>query len=191
MLPQVPDMENENLLFIIPSADYLEEIRSYRQEFLDEGGSMDGTGPLRRISDPAEWLRETERCRDPATVPEGKVQATQFICVREGDNCVAGMLQVRHTFNDYLAKYGGHIGYSVRPSERKKGYAKWMLRQGLDFCRTIGLPRVLITCKAGNEASRRTILANGGIYENTVVEPEEEIGLERFWVDLSLPWDQQ
>ena len=180
-------MKNETLLFIIPSADYLEEIRAYRQEFLDEGGSMDGAGPLRRFDDPAEWLRWTERCQNPATVPEDIVQATQFICVRESDNRLVGMLQVRHTFNDYLEKYAGHIGYSVRPSERQKGYAKWMLRQGLDFCRTIGLTRVLVCCKVENEASRRTILSNGGVYENTVYEPERNIELQRYWIDLSIP----
>ena len=97
------------------------------------------------------------------------------------------MLQVRHYFNEYLEKYAGHIGYSVRPSERRKGYAKWMLAQGLVFCRRIGLPRVLISCETENEGSRRTILANGGVYESTVHEPEEDIDLERYWIDLSIP----
>ena len=183
-------MKSEVLKLIIPSADYLEEIRAYRQEFLDAGGSMDGTGPLRRFDDPAEWLREIELYRDPATVPADKVQATQFICVRESDNRLVGMLQVRHTFNDYLAKYAGHIGYSVRPSERRKGYATWMLRQGLDFCKTIGLERVMVCCMVENEASRRTILANGGVYETTVYEPERQRELERYWIDLSVPSEQ-
>jgi predicted acetyltransferase len=180
-------MDNESLRFIIPSAAYLEEIRAYRQEFLDEGGSMDGAGPLRRFDDPAEWLQWTERCQNPETVPEDIVQATQFICVRESDDTLVGMLQVRHAFNDYLEKYAGHIGYSVRPSERKKGYATWMLRQGLDFCRTIGLTRVLVCCKVENEASRRTILANGGVFENSVYEPERKRELQRYWIDLSVP----
>ena len=178
-------MKNETLIFTVPSADYLEEIRAYRQEFLDEGGSIDGAGPLRRFDDPEQWLQWTECCQNPETVPEDLVQATQFLCVRERDNKLVGMLQVRHTFNDYLAKYAGHIGYSVRPFERRKGYAKWMLRQGLDFCRTIGLTRVLVCCRADNEASRRTILANGGVYETTVYEPERERELERYWINLS------
>lgn len=178
---------HEGLLFTLPSLDDAEEIRAFRQEFLDVGDSMDGTGPLRRFADPAEWLRETESYRNRNTVPEDIVQATQFICVRESDGKLVGMLQVRHYFNDYLEKYAGHIGYSVRPSERKKGYAKWMLKQGLHFCRTIGLTKVLITCKAENEASRRTILANGGVYESTVHEPDEDMDLQRYWIDLSVP----
>lgn len=179
-------MEDTELTLRLPSVDDAEEIRAYRREFLETGGSMDGTGPLRRFDDPAEWLRETEKYMRPETVPEDKVQATQFIFVRESDGKLVGMLQVRHYFNDYLEKYAGHIGYSVRPSERRKGYAKWMLRQGLDFCRSIGLARVLISCEANNEASRRTILANGGVYESTVYEPNEKIDLQRYWIDLSI-----
>ena len=180
-----------DLLFTVPTAEYVEEIRAYRQEFLDAGDSMDGCGPLRRFADPAEWLREIETYTDPETVPPGKVQATQFICLRKSDDKIVGMLQARHSFNDYLEKYAGHIGYSVRPSERRKGYAKWMLRQGLDFCGSIGLKRVLISCKANNEASRRTILSNGGVYERTVYEPTQKINLQRYWVDLSVPMPKE
>ncbi len=175
----------EGLLLILPTSDYTEEIFAYRQEFLDAGGSMDGTGPLRRIADPYEWLQTVESYRRHETVPEGLVQATQFIFVRERDKRIVGMLQVRHYFNDYLEKFAGHIGYSVRPTERSKGYAKRMLREGLEFCRSIGIERVLISCEIHNEASRRTILANGGVYESTVYEPDKKIDLQRYWIDLS------
>ena len=95
------------------------------------------------------------------------------------------MLQVRHTLNDYLRQFGGHIGYSVRPCERRKGYGKEQLRLALDFCKgTLGLDRVLITCKTENEASRRTILSAGGVYENTLHEPGQGIDLERYWITL-------
>ncbi len=94
------------------------------------------------------------------------------------------MIQVRHRFNEYLEKYAGHIGYSVRPSERRKGYAKHMLALVLPFCRALGLERVLISCHDTNEASRRTILANGGVYESTVFHPDDGGMLERYWIDL-------
>ena len=172
------------LIFRTPTAADAEEIRAYRQAFLDAGDSMDGSGPLRRFEDPLDWLRETDACLRPETVPAGLVQATQFVCVRQSDGRLVGMLQVRHRFNDFLERFGGHIGYSVRPDERRKGYAAWMLRQGLDFCRSIGLTRVLITCMTENEASRRTILAGGGTYESTVFEPDRQVALERYWIKL-------
>ncbi len=167
---------------ILPSAEYAEEIRAYRQAFLDAGDSMDGAGPLRRAEDPLDWLRKCEACRHPESVPEGQVQATQFIYVRESDQRLVGMLQVRHYFNEYLEKYAGNIGYSVRPDERRKGYATAMLREALPFCRRIGLDRVLISCLVENEGSRRTILANGGVYESTVHVPNKDVDVQRYWI---------
>ena len=144
---------------------------------------MDGCGPM-RFDDPKEWLDHVIRYTDPATLPEGKVLATQFLAVRESDGGLVGMIQVRHYFNEYLEKYAGHIGYSVRPCERRKGYAKEMLRLALPYCKGIGLDRVLISCEPDNEGSRRTILSNGGVYESTVHEPGENIDLERYWIEL-------
>ena len=178
-------MMNEVLRLILPTAEYRDEIAAYRQEFLDIGDSMDGTGPLRRMADPMEWLAMTESFRHEETVPLGWAQATQFLCVRDADKRVVGMIQVRHRFNEFLEKYGGHIGYSVRPSERRKGYAGWMLNAVKPFCRSIGLTSILVTCLAGNEASRRTILKNGGVYDATVHEPVENEDIERYWISLT------
>ena len=170
---------------IEPTEEYAQQISAYRWEFLEADSSMDGTGSLKRCEDPLKWIEHTNRCKDPLTVPEGLVPATQYIYVREEDNKIVGMIQVRHCFNDYLEKYGGHIGYSVAPSERRKGYARKMLELVLPKCRKVGLERVLITCIKDNIGSRRTILANGGIYESTVYEPGENVHLERYWIDVS------
>ena len=113
----------KNLVLIRPSVEYACQIKEYRQEFLDAGDSMDGTGALRRTPDPYEFIRTSIEREDPKNVPADRVPATQFLFIRKDDNRLLGMLQVRHCFNDYLEKYAGHIGYSIRPSERRKGYA--------------------------------------------------------------------
>ena len=110
---------------------------------------------------------------------------TQYIYLRETDNKIVGVMQIRHNCNTFLAQYGGHIGYSVCPSERRKGYATQMLRLALPKCKELGIDRVLICCAQGNEGSRRVILHNGGKYESTVHDPERDQDLERYWIDLS------
>ncbi len=172
----------EELILIRPTSEYATQIVEYRQEFLDAGDSMDGTGPLRRFENPEEYIKVCREYEDIKTVPIHLVPATQFLFVRKSDNRLCGMIQIRHTFNDYLEKFGGHIGYSVRPSERRRGYAKEMLKMVLPFCKGIGLNKVLVTCIDGNIASEKTILANGGEYESTVFEPKEEVYLKRFWI---------
>lgn len=108
-----------------------------------------------------DWLEQVESLRRPETVPPGLVPSTQYIYVREFDSKMVDVIQIRHCFNEFLEKYAGHIGYSVCPSERKKGYATQMLRLVLPECKSLGINRILICCVRGNEGSRRTILNNG------------------------------
>ena len=169
---------------IVPSMEYDEEIQSYRADFLALGSSMDGCGSLRRFPDTKSWLAHCEAMQRPETTPEGLVPSTQLLYLREEDRTVVGMIQVRHWCNEYLEQYGGHIGYSVRPSERRKGYAAAMLRDVLPCCRSLGLRQVLVCCRPDNEGSRRTILKNGGVYRNTVWVPDRKTWLERYEIKL-------
>ncbi len=170
---------------IEPTVEYCQQIQAYRQEFLDCGDSMDGTAGLIRMETPEKWIDHCRLFKDPDNVPEGRVPATEYIFVREEDNKIVGMLQIRHFLNEYLRKFGGHIGYSVAPSERRKGYASLMLKSALPECKKLGMDKVLITCIDSNVGSRKTILANGGVYESTVYEPEEKVFLQKYWIHLS------
>ncbi len=175
----------ETIKLVLPTEEYLDQVWAYRRECREADSSMDGCGPLRSSESKEQWLAHVRAYMDPATVPEGKVQATLFLAVRESDNRLVGMIDVRHYFNEHLEKFGGNIGYSVRPDERRKGYGTEQLRLALTFCKEeLGLDRVLITCKTGNEASRRTILSQGGVYESTVHEPDGDVDLERYWIAL-------
>ena len=174
---------NGTLALTAPSMEWDEEIMAFRREFAEAGGSMDGCGPLRRFTRTEDWLDYVKMLDDPETVPPDLVPMTQYLCVRTEDRKLVGVIQIRRRFNDYLEKYAGHIGYSVRPGERRKGYATRMLGLVLPECARLGIPRVLVCCVRGNEGSRRVILNNGGVYESTVFLPERGLYLERYWID--------
>lgn len=99
------------------------------------------------------------------------------------DDRILGAIHVRHHINHPKLKVvGGHIGYGIRPSERRKGYAKEMLRLALSEARTIGLNKVLLTCDENNIGSYKTIEANGGILESSIVV--EGKNKRRYWISL-------
>lgn len=173
------------LKLILPSAEWADEIADFRREFLASGSSMDGQGPLARMADPLEWIAWSHAQQKRETCAAGLVPATQFLYVDEQAHHLAGMIQVRHELNDYLARFGGHIGYSVRPGDRRRGYGTRQLKAVLPYCWSLGLDRILITCRRGNIGSEKIILACGGVYEDTAElhDPERgDLWLKRFWI---------
>ena len=158
---------------IEPTMEYDQQIQAFRREYMEDGGSMDGSSSLRKFDKTQDWLDQIEAF------------TTQYIYVREEDDTVVGVIQIRRCFNEFLEKYAGHIGYCVRPSERRKGYAIQMLSRILPECKRLGIYDVLVCCLADNEASRRTILNNGGVYESKVFEPRSQSWIERYWIHLA------
>jgi len=175
----------ESLILIKPSMEYAEEIMAYKKEFLDTEDRMNGCGGLERFEDLREWINRCILFEKQETLPNPDFVTTdQFMLVRESDKKVLGMIQFRHYLNEYLAEFGGHIGYSVRRSERRKGYATRMLKMCLDKCHEKGLQKVLITCMSKNEACRRTIIAAGGVYERKTHPDSENVDMDRYWISL-------
>ena len=172
----------DRLELLRPDEGWETAIWDYKREFKEWGDHLDGTADLGGAEGFAPWLAAVRDNANPDTVRPGRVPATTLLGVRRYDRRLVGMIDIRHTLNEYLLKFGGHIGYSVRPSERRKGYAGEMLRLALLECETLGLSKVLVTCDSENEASARTIRANGGVLENRI--PEGDGFTERYWVEV-------
>ena len=124
-----------------------------------------------------EWLEENLQAEAGFNIPENWVPAIQLVSFDVAGQAL-GFLNLRLRLNDYLLEKGGHIGYSIRPSERGKGYAKESLRQGLQIAKEKNIKRALVTCSTENPASRAVILANGGELEDV------RNGTERYWIEL-------
>jgi len=174
----------EGLVLKKVEIEYADDIFSYRNEFIYSNESMDGTGFLRNTNSPQEYI-EKSLLNETEEVDGRKVTSTQLLAIRKNDNRIVGMIQIRHFLNDYLLQYGGHIGYSVRKSERNKGYAKEELRQALIYCKDVlHIGRVLLTCDNDNFASQKIILSQRGKKENEVLIKDENCVVERYWIDL-------
>lgn len=165
-----------------PDISYKDQILSYKEEFLAHNDSMDGTAGLIDFENIEDWLAALEANSHEETVRKGFVPASTYLAVRIHDNKLVGMIDIRHRLNDYLKQFGGHIGYSVRPSERCKGYAKRMLGLALQRCIEMDIEQVLITCYKNNTASAKTILHHGGILENEILANNELV--QRYWIAL-------
>ena len=166
---------------ITPEVSYHSSWLEAAAEF--DGARQDGAGTegwqLEELKDAqgfsrfVDWLVKDalpESPRNPAHVP------CTYLWVVEGGTFL-GSLAIRHELTDFLLNEGGHIGYSVKPSARRRGHAAKALAHALPIARELGITRVLLTCDEDNFASRATIEKNGGAYEDS------RNGKRRYWID--------
>ena len=125
-----------------------------------------------------DWLGTNMLKEMGINLRENRVPSIRFVLFGESGRAL-GFLNLRLRLNEGLLNYAGHIGYSIRPSERCKGYAKETLRQGLQVAKEKNIKKALVTCSVNNSASRAVILANGGIFEDA------RNGVERYWIEVA------
>lgn len=111
------------------------------------------------------WLKQIADNSNKKTVHKDWVVSSTFLVIRKKDNRLIGFVDIRHELNDFLRSFGGNIGFGVRPTERGKGYASIILMKALDYCREIGLQKVMLACYKDNIASKKTIERCSGILE--------------------------
>jgi predicted acetyltransferase len=113
-------------------------------------------------------------------LPKGFVPHSTFWLVNE-NNKILGVVNIRHSLAEGLMKEGGHIGFGIRPLERKKGYATKILRFALAEAKKLGIKRAMVTCDANNIGSEKTILNNKGKFnEENIIGGKRKLS---FWIN--------
>ena len=173
---------NDKLVIRKPTLEDKEQILEMVNEFRKYESVLNGHGSIDKCESYEEWLEKLASYEDEKTLPEGRVLSTQYVTVRANDNKIVGLINARWYLNDFLKIHGGHIGDSIRPTERNKGYATEQIRLVLEEFKKRGVDKVLITCKEENIASAKTIEKNGGKFENKVTYDGDTY--RRYWITI-------
>ncbi len=167
----------EKFRHVKPTKEWEEQAVNFIREFREYKSSIVGAGGLNRFvsnekSDYDAWLLKLEQDRN-CQITENTCPTETFFLIRENDNKIVGVINIRLALNESLKKLGGHIGYSIRPTERGKGYNKINLYLGLLFCQEHGVKEIFMDCEKHNVASAKTIQALGGKLINEWFEDDK------------------
>lgn len=170
----------------LPNVRYRETFLDGLVEYQSEGRHLDMDLRLLR-RDFAGFVRGVNARADASRVPRGWVPSTELWLI--DDDLYIGTSHIRHELNPHLRRYGGHIGYEIRPSRRRQGYGKAILRLTLAWAGKLGLERALVTCDTNNVGSRKIIEANGGVFEGDgpVTIGTGVILERRYWIEIPPP----
>ena len=159
------------------------KVMEFRQAFLSAGEcSINGSRGLHHYEKYEDWLWLVNECSKPDNTALG-VQASTYFAVR-ADGVVVGCIELRHALNEALAVIGGHIGFSVIPEERRKGYATEMLKLVLTMAKKTGMDKVLLTCDTDNVASCKTVEKGGGKKEQEAPFVLDGEQYYKYWITL-------
>lgn len=185
----------ERIFLEIPTIGRKQEALNYLEENVKYNSNLNGMGSMDRVFSGIsyeEWLLELEKRKNAEYVKERNIcQSKTFFVVRENDNRIIGMINVRYNISsDKLNSWASHIGYGIRPTERGRGYAKVALYLGLLEEKKLGEEKILLECTVDNIASNKTILALGGKLEKTELDRYDNELTNYYWVDVSSSIDE-
>ena len=173
---------------VFPTIDYKDRAIDFVNEFFESGTKhIDGSGGLGsylREASYEEWLRKLIAYLDIANLPADRVPGLTYFCVREEDDRIVGMVDIRLALNEFIRNEAGHVGYCVRPSERRKGYATEILARALGVCERMGIERAIVSCDKDNIGSARTIQKNGGVLEAELYSEAFSALIQRYVIHL-------
>ena len=174
----------DKLRLIKPTKENEEGAIRYIEEFQAYNSNINGAGGLHRyLNDYDGWLRKLDE--DEVRIPsEERVPSITRLLVREEDNRIIGMINIRLVLNDRLRNLGGSIGYSIRPTERRQGCNKLNLYLGLLLCNEYNIKEVQIDCDETNIGSKKTIEALGGILNRRFYNEEESCTVLSYIIDV-------
>ena len=172
-------MSNETTRLIEPTLSLKDDFYSLAEEFLAEGDQR----YREAIGDFERFIQLSSDEAVGRNLAPGRVPQSIFWLVRDGQRILA-CSRLRHTLNTFLEQVGGHIGYDVRPSERRRGYGTQILRMTLDKARDLGLKQVLVTADSPNVASWRIIEKNGGVLHGQELSQHTGQLLRKYWIEL-------
>jgi predicted acetyltransferase len=168
------------LKLVLPDESHKEQYLEMMDEWISFGGRLNPSALKNNGASYEKWLGWMKDDQSESTCPEGAVPQTLYFAFNEA-NVLLGAVTIRHFLNERMFIDGGYVGYGVRPSQRRKCYAKRMLALAISKINEMGVNKILITCAIDNIGSIKTILANGGIFENEVLNEYGAL-VKRFWV---------
>lgn len=171
-----------------PSLERKDEIIEYLDEFIKYNSNINGTGSLDKIYDGYTFEEALERCLNMKNEEYAKsinrVPGKTFLLIRKNDNKIVGTINIRWNLSEKMLEFGGHIGYGIRPTERRKGYNKIQLYLVLLEAQKLNLDKVMLDCSVDNLGSDKTIKALGGILERCELDESDNTMTNVYWINV-------